>query len=582
MKQRPNILLITSDQQHWNTLGCLNPEIRTPNLDRLAAEGMLFNRAYCPNPTCTPTRASMITGKYPSQHGGWTLGTKLPEDEPTVGDVFRKHGYRTGLVGKAHFQPLRATKEFPSLEAYPVLQDLEFWRTFHGPFYGFDHVELARNHVSEAHVGQHYAIWMEDKGLDNWRDYFSAPTGRRKGARWRWEIPEEYHYDAWIAERTNALMEDYRENGESFFLWASFFDPHPGYLVPEPWDTMYDPEALTIPQGVEGEHAANPPHFQEAMKPDADFSAWQEAGGHAMHGFRSHVHDRERLARDVAVYYGMTSLLDKYVGKILDRLDELGLRENTLVVFTTDHGHFFGQHGLVAKGAFHYEDMVRVPFIVSMPGKVEAGRRSNAIQSLVDLPQSFLSACGLDQPADMTGIDQSPVWFGNTEAARDWAIVENHHQPTTIHARTYVDERYKLTVYCDRDYGEIFDLEDDPGEAQNLWHAPDALDLKLNLFERLLRAEFAKEETLTPDALRKPQKNTGMYTKTWTLPGGRLITFDGEEDRFLLYDVGTEQGPGVDLWDDPEHVGARLEAMRQLLFARLRAEPIWMPRIACA
>ncbi len=162
MTDRPNILLITSDQQHWSTMGCVNPQIRTPNLDRLATQGTRFDRAYCPNPTCTPTRASIITGKYPSQHGALSLGTKLLEDEPTVGDDLQAAGYRTALVGKAHFQPLKSTDEFSSLESYPILQDLDFWRHFDEPFYGFDTVRLARNHADEAHVGQHYAIWMED------------------------------------------------------------------------------------------------------------------------------------------------------------------------------------------------------------------------------------------------------------------------------------------------------------------------------------------------------------------------------------------------------------------------------------
>ena len=147
--EKRNILLITSDQQHYMTLGILNPEIETPNLDRLARQGMLFQRAYCPNPTCTPTRASLITGQYPSQHGAWTLGTKLPESAHVVGDDFHQAGYKTALIGKAHFQPTRSTEEYSSLESMPILQDLEFWKKFHDPFYGFDHVELARNHTYE-------------------------------------------------------------------------------------------------------------------------------------------------------------------------------------------------------------------------------------------------------------------------------------------------------------------------------------------------------------------------------------------------------------------------------------------------
>ncbi|MHC4592768.1 MAG: sulfatase-like hydrolase/transferase [Planctomycetota bacterium] len=494
---RPNILLITSDQQHWNTVGCLNPEVKTPNLDRLAAEGTMFTRAYTVNPTCTPARASMITGKYPSQHGAWALGTKLPETEHTIGEDFAAAGYRTALVGKAHFQPLKGTDEFTSLEAYPVLQDLEFWRKFHGPFYGFEHVELARNHADEAHVGQHYAIWMEEKGLGNWRDYFRPPTGSNASQKHKWLIPEEYHYDAWIAERTNALLERFRTAGDSFFLWASFFDPHPPYLVPEPWDTMYDPDSLTVPRAAEGEHLANPPHFRLTQERNPDFSRWRESG-HWMHGLHSHVHDKGELAEDIAVYYGMISLMDKYVGAILDRLDELGLAENTLVIFTTDHGHFFGQHGLTAKGPFHYEDMIKLPFIARYPGRTPAGARTDVLLSLVDLPRTFLSLAGIPAPRSMAGLDQSEVLLGKQEQVRDYVIVENHHEPTTIHVKTLVGKRDNLTVYCNRDYGELFDLEQDPGETCNLWDQPECRALKQQLTMRLLFAEMDKEPLWMP------------------------------------------------------------------------------------
>lgn len=495
---KPNILLITSDQQHWNTLGMANPEIKTPNLDRLAAQGTVFRRAYCPNPTCSPTRASIITGKYPSQHGCWSLGTKLSEAEHTVGEDFTAAGYQTALVGKAHFQPLRGTDEFPSLESYPIMQDLDFWRQFDGPFYGFQHVELARNHADEAHVGQHYAIWLEKNGCHNWRDYFRPPTGNNDRQKHTWLIPEKYHYGTWIAERSMALLEDYQKSGQNFFLWASFFDPHPPYLVPEPWDTMYDPERLTVPTIVEGEHEHNPPHFQLTQQAKPDFSPWQEPEGKGMHGFRSHLHDKQELAQDIAIYYGMISLMDKQIGQILDKLDDLGLAENTLVVFTSDHGHFYGHHGLTAKGPFHYEDLIRVPFIARFPGHIPAGAQSDSLQSLVDLAPTFLSVAGLDIPRPMTGVDQKAVWYGQQATARDHLIVENRHQPTTIHLKTYVDERYKLTVYYNRDYGELFDLGADPGEINNLWGQPEHAQLKADLVMKLLHAEMGKEPLWMP------------------------------------------------------------------------------------
>ncbi len=495
---RPNILLITSDQHHWNAVGYNNPEVKTPNLDRIAREGTIFDRAYCPNPTCTPTRASIITGTYPSQHGAYSLGTKLLEDRHTVGEDFIHAGYRTALIGKAHFQPLHGTETYPSLEAYPVLQDLDFWRDFHGPFYGFEWVELARNHTDEAHVGQHYALWMEEKGCENWRDYFRTPTGNTDDQYRTWEIPEAYHYDAWIADRTNARLEHYAEGEENFFLWASFFDPHPKYLVPEPWDTMYDPDELTVPQMTPEEHESNPPHFQLTQEPNPDFSAWREPEGNGLHGFRSHLHDRDELAKDIAIYYGMISLMDKYIGEILDKLDELGLADNTIVIFTTDHGHFYGHHGLIAKGAFHYEDMVKIPMIARWPDHIPAGRRSAAMQTLVDFAPTVLAACRIEVPRSMTGVDQLGVWYGEAARARDHILVENRHQPTTLHVKTYVDARYKITIYYGRDYGELFDLEEDPGEIHNRWDDPDYADLKAELVMKLLQAELGKEPLPMP------------------------------------------------------------------------------------
>lgn len=507
LNKTPNILLITSDQQHWNTIGAFNSEIKTPNLDRLVRDGMTFNRAYCPNPTCTPSRSSIITGMYPSQHGAWTLGTKLLEDRHTFGQDFSQSGYRTALVGKAHFQPLNSSEEYQSLEAYPTLQDLEFWKKYTGPFYGFDHVELARNHTNEAHVGQHYALWMEEKGFKNWRNYFLPPTGTMDSEQtYKWPIPEDYHYNNWIAERTNSLLEQYQSNGENFFLWSSFFDPHPEYLVPEPWDTMYDPDQLTIPSMEPGEHDKNPPHFSMTQEEDPDFSHLFESG-FGLHGYGSHHYyaygnknrltdyDRKKL---VAVYYGMISMMDKYIGKILDKLDELGISDNTMVVFTSDHGHLFGQHGLQAKGGFLYEDLIRLPFLVRFPGHVPAGKTSDAIQSLVDLAPTFLSFCNIPIPRTMTGVDQKKVWEGISGPARDHAICEFRHEEHTIHQKTCVDERYKITVYFNHTYGEIFDLEEDPQELHNLWDNPEYSTLKTNLLLKYIWAELGKEPVPMP------------------------------------------------------------------------------------
>ena len=504
MSQPPNILLITSDQQHWNTLGTANSRIRTPALDRLAREGTTFTRAYCPNPTCSPTRASLITGQYPSRHGCWAIGVRLPEAVPTLGDILTRAGYATGLIGKAHFQPLASTPDSPSIECQPLLRDLDYWRQFKGGWYGFQHVETARMHGHESHAGQHYALWMERNGLANWQDFFQTwppdPNDKYRRGHYlhggtTWDLPERFHHSHWVGERTCARIEQAAAADRPFFLWSSFFDPHPPYVVPEPWSSMYDPGDMEVGRFVEDELSSMPRHHQLTREASPDFSAWREPGGQGIHGFHSHLHSEADMRRSMAIYYGMIGLMDANIGRILDTLDAQGLADNTLVVFTSDHGHFLGQHGLIAKGPFHYEDVIRVPMIVRQPGKVPAGTRSDALQSLVDFPQTFLSAAGCDIPRVMQGVDQLDTWQGAAHSARDWAMVENRHNPTTVHLRTLVTGRHKLTLYRGTAEGELFDLVDDPGETHNLFHDQDHIEVRSNLMHRFLQAEMERESS---------------------------------------------------------------------------------------
>ena len=169
------------------------------------------------------------------------------------------------------------------------------------------------------------------------------------------------------------------------------------------------------------------------------------------------------------------------------------MEDNTLVVFTSDHGHYFGHHNLIAKGPFHYEDGVRVPMIVRWPGMVDAGTRTTAIQSLVDLPVSFLQAVKIDKPHFMSGLNQIPAWTGEADSVRDHALVENTHEPDQAILRTYVDNRYKMTVYQSLDCGEFFDLQEDPGELHNRWNDPDYAEARSTVMLRFLQAEMKKD-----------------------------------------------------------------------------------------
>jgi uncharacterized sulfatase len=366
-------------------------------------------------------------------------------------------------------------------------------------------------------------LWLQENGCDNWKDYFQHPTGnqtwlKRSKEAPLWKIPEKYHYNTWIAERSNKLLEEYAENEDSFFLWASFLDPHAPRILPEPWDKMYNPEEMKVPEKVQGEHERNPPHFKFAqadVSSNSKFKKIFKSIGKSMrmrrfkkyykdfskrglpmqglHGMHPHFYNRETLKSEIAAYYGMVSLLDKYIGKILDKLSELGLRENTIVVFTTDHGDFFGQHGLVTKGPFHYEDLIKIPFIVRSPNNIPANEVKESLLSLIDVPPTFLSLLDLPIPEYMSGIDQSGVWKGVETQKRDHILCENHHSPTLVHLKTFVNDRYKITVYNNEKYGELFDLKEDPNEFTNLWDEATYFELKSELLFDFCQAELQKD-----------------------------------------------------------------------------------------
>ena len=520
LKSVPNILLITSDQQSWNVIGCHDKTIKTPNLDRLVKAGISFERAYTCNPVSTPTRASIITGMYPSQHGAYALGTKLMENVPTIGDYFNEIGYETSLIGKAHFMPLAGNSKYPTLEGYPILQDLEFWRKYHGPFYGFNNVDLARNHGDEGHVGQHYAIWMMDKlkseGRDSleWRNWFVKPNAsyanyndimnevmeiyssqNPKSQYGAWNCPEEYHLNAWIADISKKRIKESLEKGKPFFVWSSFFDPHPPYLVPEPWNEMYNPNEMSLPFVPENDMDDMPYHYRMTQTKDKTWGEKYVEDGFPVHGFDSHLGiSPEKAKKNKALYYGMVSMMDKYIGEILNYLDENGLTENTIIIFTTDHGNHIGSHGLHKKGGFAFEEDVKIPFIVSWKNHLLMNKKSDALISIVDLAPTILSLVGVKElPLSMSGLDMSDILRGKKDSIREAVIVENHFQRTKFYQKSYITKRYKIVWYMNSDEGELFDIEKDPHEYDNLWYNPKFKDLKYNLLHKAIQADMKKE-----------------------------------------------------------------------------------------
>ena len=492
-----NVLLITSDQHRWDALGTQSPGLKTPALDRLAAGGILYERAYTCNPVCTPARVSILTGQYPSKHGCYTIGTGLPEDYPTVPQAMADAGCFTALCGKAHFQPCanQPLGDNGSLEAPPRNADFDFFRGWSGPYYGFQHAKLAISHSNEGNAASmHFGVWLREQGVDVGR-YWGNGAYTDWGA---WNLPEEFHNSRWTADETIAALDMATGRDKPFFIWSSFQDPHNPCVVPEPWASMYDPDDMPDHRLHEGEFDDKPPFYRGGHEgtgwgdPDLDCDKpWMCFRGIDFMG--------ERETRELtACYWGMVSLMDHHIGRILDHLDATGQADDTLIVFTTDHGDYLGNHGLWWKGLPVYDDMQRIPFIVRHPGCRTPGARSGALQSLVDIGQSALSAMGLEMPAGLQGVDQLGAWQDAGDTARDWAMCEFRATEGPFMQKTFVHDRWKLVVYHARDYGELYDLESDPDHHRNLWTDPAHAEVKAALMQRLISAEMEKDGTLRP------------------------------------------------------------------------------------
>lgn len=481
----PNILFLISDQQRADTLGVLNPHIRTPNLDRLARLGTVYTRCYPTTPVCLPCRASLLSGRYPSSHGAMHNFTALrPSLTPLVADVFRQQGYYTHMIGKSHVHPCHQPD---SPESAPHIHDLDYFRKWRGPWYGFEHADINVGHSTEAHAcSMHYGVWLQDRGFDI-RRYFGHTAYDQYGP---WDLPAEAHNSAWVAETTLAAIVAARSAGKPFYISANFQDPHNPCMVPEPWASMYNPDDLPEFGFKPGEpecFADKPPIYREILENSGPYAARYRDGGPAAATNAAHLaYTPQQTRENAACYYGMISLMDHHIGRILDGLEAAGELENTLIVFTSDHGEFLGDHGLWWKELYPYEESLRVPCIVSWPGHLPQNRQSPALQGLIDFAPTWLSLAGIPVPPQFEGRDQSAVWKGEAPQARAGICVEDRPHDAPFNQRVWITPRHKLVAYTTPGWGELYDLESDPHQTRNLWRDPAHSGLRQQLLSELL------------------------------------------------------------------------------------------------
>ena len=481
--QKPNFLFITTDQQRWDEVGIHNPILRTPHMDRLANEGMRFDRAYPTNAICMPARASMITGRSQRGHQVFNHDVNLSEAIPVLGDGLRPAGYTTALIGKAHFRTSDLEDALPDHPpAGSQTADVGLW---HGPYYGFDYVEVQTGH---SYPAGHHRVWLErnhPEGLTLWRKENALSPGIGAYESWKNAIPAEWHYTHWTAERSVDWLRNRPE--EPFFLWASFSDPHKPFAPPQPYCDMYDPADMpdpVPPEPVDGK----PPHYGWARE------GKPYGGYNTLKGW-----DGDRYREIVAHYYGLTSFIDDAVGTILAELDRQGLLESTHIVFTSDHGEGLKDHGVAAKPMMSYECVNRVPMFWRHP-TVAPGSVHTGVSTHLDLTPTFLDLAGADPLPGAEGRSFAPLLAGETSEHRDAVIVERISVlggTELMKVKMLVTEDWKLLHYGSAPYGELYDVRKDPEDLVNLWDSKEHEQIRRTLTDGLL-AELIDSEMGDP------------------------------------------------------------------------------------
>ncbi|MGH7797116.1 MAG: sulfatase family protein [Candidatus Binatia bacterium] len=515
---RPNFLLIITDQHRADHLGCYgNNVVQTPSIDRLAASGTRFERFYVATPICMPNRATLMTGRMPSLHGARQNGIPLSLSATTFVDIMRAAGYETALIGKCHLQSISGNLPTigmpaaePNLTTPPeYLREADNTLTQHGrydqelpstwerepefepilPYYGFKHVELAIGHGDKT-VG-HYARWLKERHPDP--DSLRGPKNQLPGNHyiapqaWRTRIPEHLYPTAYVAERAIQYLENYSRTDRSkpFYIQCSFPDPHHPFTPPGRYWDMYDAAAISLPASFNSGERPIPPHLQELY----DERAQNKSNRDGQRTFAI----TEREAREaIALTYGMISMIDDAIGSILGWLKTLRLDEDTVIVFTSDHGDFMGDHQLLLKGALHYRGLVRVPFIWSDPSVESQGLVNRGLCGTLDIANTVLARAGLQGHNGMQGANLMQAVNGG-ETGHDSLVIEEHQRrgymgfQNNFRARSLITENARLTLYESADWGELYDLTNDSDELNNLWNDPQSQAQRHELTERLAR-----------------------------------------------------------------------------------------------
>ena len=507
---RPNILFITADQHRADCLGIEGRKIKTPHLDQLARQGTRFNAAITPCVICQPARASILTGQLPRTHGVHDNGIDLvPEiGEAGFAGTLAKAGYDTAYFGKAHFSTYHTFAEEGTGTPECLKSSANYPEGWNGPYMGFEHVEMmlvGHNWFlpEKPPHGQHYERWYHKNGRGEALNALYLENGKdTKGAAQTWhsKLPIALHNSTWTADRAISWLAEAARAETPFCTWISFPDPHHPFDAPEPWSYLHDPAEVDLPAHRKRKFDGRPWWHEQVLtaEPTGTKKNAETRKAYSRIAEQSDAQLREIIANT----YGQIALIDHQVGRILEALEDQGLAENTIIIYSSDHGDWLGDHGLVLKGPMHYEGLLRVPLIMRGPN-IDAGRVYEEPVSTLDLSATFMDYAATSPQLDQHGKSLRPVLEnGETRvfALNEWELLPTR-AGVALSLQTVRTKSAKMTIDALSGAGELYALSEDPDELVNQFDNPDYTELKAELMAMIKSR---------PEDRREIQKQVGM------------------------------------------------------------------------
>ena len=502
MSKRPNFLFLITDQQRADWLGCYgHPVLKTPHIDSIAAMGTRFENFHVASPVCMPNRASLLTGRYPSVHGLRFNGARLPLSANSFVGQLADAGYATAAIGKSHLQPFTG---MPPLGARPedIERRADAWKPdpgdygqeepgrydadgryrFKTPYYGYQHVDMVTSHGDKC--GGHYRQWFREHAPD-WQALHDPanqlPHGYSCPQANRTPVPEDLYPTAYIRDRAIDYLHSRADEDAPFFAFVSFPDPHHPFNPPGKYWDMYSPDQFTVPLPYSAHK--NPTPAMRWMHEN-----WKGAGGQSTPQTATMINDQQ-IKEAMALTAGMMAFVDDAVGDILAALDASGQMDDTVICYNSDHGDYLGDFNMLLKGALPFRSITRVPFIWSDPAHRKAAV-TPALASTVDLAATLLDRVGIEPFHGNQGQSFAPALSGG-DGVRDEVLIEYNDGGARLgfakpaRVRALVTAEWRYTIYKDQDWGELYDLKNDPAETHNLWDSADHFATRARMAERM-------------------------------------------------------------------------------------------------